>query len=571
MQNTAETSALLRLQNNYLYSNSNKVTLIFYDKEKNESIAKEYNLDILIEIPFFKICFGSNFKETNQFKIDFSAFVEEEFVLILDLWQNRHLLEVVNEDLLCNPDFYERLDDQIAYLFVEQKEEIDANIREHLRSMNYKTAAALLCNYEDIIRQQPEIKTKEEQPTKPFYISIAEDIVTKALFFKDIPSYEKNHLLKLRKIQKKIDATKKVQRLLNKELSKWEITPQFSLKPLIESIETQNQKIKTLANDLLKIHDGLNVKNLSPSRLLHLSKQSDSKNEKIQPLMSIIKRHLKLYYAKALNTLQYQQGQNLADMKRKDLLKHIELFAHYDFEPHEDSAWGKCFHLAGFANFYFAYGLKNEYPKDLEQEMRSDISGALSQSGYSSYILPEILISENATSFMSVDNVEMQGNCMEEDEVEKISPEIKQLRTLLLLFMKKGKTMTERAEMKAPLIEYWKWDRFGIKVEDFGLLPLPMGTKKDNVVRVTGTIKKFDREIPFYFVLDDFKPVILDDELDPTPEATDAYLTKLVAESKLQSSNGIAVDLQMQPEPFYADAVEGPLLIRREPFYRINM
>lgn len=525
---------MLKIPEKQMELNMNQIssTVNFFLKFTNATgyeVVKEYDPTFLNRFPFFKTCLESSFREAESHEISLHTSSPEDLDLLYALFcENRYLPDILNHESLVDPEVYEHLENQVEFFFLEQKDEYLLKIQEQIRSFPYVIANSLYENYisneKKRIKEEGEKEKENDPKQEPFFIKSLKEVLVNCIYFKDVEEYEKNHLGKIRNLQSKISAMSTLLETNKCEVKTWN-SDHYSIKPIKATIRFQEKKLIKYSKKLSEQHSTLDIKKITkkPSLLLKASKFVESDNEFVKKQAILVNRFLKIYKERILDILQFQEGNNLAEMHRKDLLNGLDLFAHYDYVPSQaqhirDVRNGApCFATLLSSRISCTYNLKNQDIRALEEEMRTDLStGGL----ISLKKLPPVLFEKDD----SKNPMDIADECPS-------SPEIKKLRKKLLpYFLKSGKTSKEKIKMKNPLIQLWGWDKFGITPDDFTLTVLPAGIEKKNVIRMKGIIEKFGKKFEFFFRMNEFKPIILDSSIDPTPESTHLFLMKLSEE-----------------------------------------
>jgi hypothetical protein len=431
-----------------------------------------------------------------------AKFLKDNLQLVIELFHNnRHILDILDEKSLTDPKTYKNLESLIQVLFCNESYGALETIKEELSSLKYPLALQLLNNYQ-----------KENDADEPFYIRTIEKVVLNNMCFDNPEEYETKHLLLLRTSQR--DTALKIRNLR-------------ILRESNESTSTilkEKNHIDWCRQRLERIHKKIKIKSIAPSKLYILS-HITAEDENMAQALRLAKRCWKIYKAKTLNCLQYQIGKG-ARMHRREFVS-PKLFAHYDLIPHFHTRY-KSEILPAFTHLKFQnknaihYRFENKHINilDLEDEIRGDLSAYINDfsdnsddSTDNAFVLPEKLFKDPP----AIKNV------------SEVPLKLQELRdSLLPSFCNGNKSPQAILAQKNPLIKLWVWDKRGITARDFTFtLLLYPKLQKEDIVRVKGTLYKFDKTIRFFFKFDDFKPVILDYSIDPTPEATKAFLKKL--------------------------------------------
>lgn len=489
-----------------------------------DGTKQAFDQALLKKFPFFKTCFSSSFKETKG-GIVFPTITKEVFNLVIGLfYDNRHILDLLDDDSLTNPDVYADLQNLIGYLFVNETAGAFATINEELSVLHYNQALSLLNNYH---------KTEDLSSTasKPFYLSTIERIIINNMHFENTEDHEINRLSIIRNFQKKIVKKIRQSRIIKETIKSCRVQSNNSLHKLfdhkicypfiknegsIEFIDILQSILEKKKNDIAMENNcfimnkpHINLINLKPSKIYRLS-HMEAKNEISEAESYLAKRCWKIYKFQTLASLQFHHEGNYR--LRMELIC-PKLFAYYNLIPnieYQENIWNwhdqkSVAHYLKREGMKIYHQLENSKNLcDLENKIRNFLK-------LHSIDLPERIFTNENQSLKNSNEVAI--------DVQEVLEHL----------------LTEPEDAKKNLIQLWKWNKFEINSKDFEIIPLSTSLRKENVLCLEGLLDKFDEKIRFIFKLDSLQPIILDYDIDPTPEAAHAHLKQLYLNRNVSS------------------------------------
>ncbi|MBS0655414.1 MAG: hypothetical protein JSR46_06545 [Verrucomicrobia bacterium] len=509
-----------------------------------------FDQDHLLKIPYFR-----------KMSTTSSPFSKADVDLILSLFYDfRHLADAVSRENLVDPNFYVHLELIISLFLQEEAVTAKAMIAEQMSSFPYVLALELMTAF-----------LQNSNPAEPMllFIAAAQKVVGGSLGYTEIAKYEEE-LAEVRTCHHYGIANTCGERNLLKNMQKApkENLPleDFFRKSLyIESKANQGLnealalfkkyeaqefcRLSDLSYDLSVAHKKLCL-HLRPSKLLELAtKKIPQEDSSALCQQAMAKVAFKIYEANVLLALQYQHKP--VRMSRRQFL-FAPLFAYYDLEPKPVSLNfdsqpilnSNVFKHSMFKTnflYYFTYP-DNATLMDLEEEIRNDLTrSAERQKATQEFSLPPPMFTDASqlpeSSQKSETSLEVQELCMR----------------VLPLFSIRRPGFDDTAAAQS-LLTYWGWDKYGIGPQDLDFVRLPshieqaMANEDRLFVRGSVTLKNRHGNLPitkkmdFYFCMDDFKPIILHDAIEPTVESSEAFMREQWLIRKISADTDALLD-----------------------------
>lgn len=488
----------------------------------SDGTKREFDQAYLKKFPFFKTCFSSSFKEKSG-EILFPIISKEVFHLVIGLfYDNRHILDLLDDDSLINPNVYEDLENLIGFLFADEAEGAFATINEELSVLPCNLALLLLNSY---------YKTEglSSYKSKPFYLSTIERIILNTMHFENSEDHEINRLSVLRSYQKKIIKKIRECRILKETIKSCRVQSNnllhtffdhkicfpFTINEgstafvnILQSVLEQKKCDVAMDNNIFIMNKPrIDLINLKPSKIYLLS-HMEAENEITKPEIYLAKRCWKIYKFQTHASLQFHYKGN--NYHQTELIS-PKLFAHYDLLPNtwkwqDQKSVGHYIKLRGMKIYHDLFQENSRSLFDIENKIRK---------------------------FLRLHSIELPERMFKEEvKIIKVCNEVpKDVQGLL------DELLNKPEDAKKYLLQLWKWEEFEIFPKDFEIIPMSGSNIKGDVFCIEGHLNKFLQEIRFIFKLDALKPIVLDYAIDPTPEATHAYLKKLFLNRHLTSAS----------------------------------